>query len=231
MYPTLSLSSGSYTKQCIHLLALSALGKEARLVWCGIFTIPDLSHSRGDQSSFLTFSREWLLELTPSVMAAPHWLPPPLPCVSSPSSPLSSLNPLFTIRVECSCLESFWGLSRFLFHTHTQPCRFWIFSNIIHLYWFVCVYLIVRKAALHSELGCPFYVFGEFPTYEPSSCELSKMWTCIRMSNHISWFTCLVYIVTCVHPLQVVVLLCTVLYSIFISSPGCPEASIKATVI
>ena len=32
-------------------------------------------------------------------------------------------------------------------------------------------------------------------------------------SNYVSKFKCLAYIVTCVHPLQVVVLLCTLLYS------------------
>ena len=32
------------------------------------------------------------------------------------------------------------------------------------------------------------------------------------MSNHVSQFTCRVYIVTCMHPLQVAVLLCTSLY-------------------
>ena len=51
------------------------------------------------------------------------------------------------------------------------------------------------------------------PTYKPSSCELSKIQTCVRISNHIGQFTCLVYIVTCVQPLKVVVLLCTLLYS------------------
>ena len=50
-------------------------------------------------------------------------------------------------------------------------------------------------------------------TYEHSSCELSKMRTRVHVSNHVSWFTCLAYIVTCVHPLQVVVILCTLLYS------------------
>ena len=35
------------------------------------------------------------------------------------------------------------------------------------------------------------------------------MQTCVYMSSHISWFTFLAYIVTCEHPLPVVVLLCT----------------------
>ena len=39
------------------------------------------------------------------------------------------------------------------------------------------------------------------------------MQACIGMSNHISQFMCLVCMVMCVHPLQVVVLLCTLLYS------------------
>ena len=28
--------------------------------------------------------------------------------------------------------------------------------------------------------------YSKSPTYEPSSCELSKMWTCVHMSNHVS---------------------------------------------
>ena len=51
------------------------------------------------------------------------------------------------------------------------------------------------------------------PTYKPSSCELSKMRTCICLSSHVSQFTCLAYMVTCVHRPQVAVLLCTLLYS------------------
>ena len=61
----------------------------------------------------------------------------------------------------------------------------------------------MRKARQHSKSS----------TYEPSNCELSKMQTCICISNHISQFTCLVYIVTCMYLLQVVVLLYTLLYS------------------
>ena len=34
-------------------------------------------------------------------------------------------------------------------------------------------------------------IYGEFPTHELSICELSRMWTCIHMSNHINYFTCL----------------------------------------
>ena len=55
--------------------------------------------------------------------------------------------------------------------------------------------------------------YSKSPTYKPSSCELSKMRTCVCTSSHISQSMCLVYTVTCVHPLQVVVLLCTLLYS------------------
>ena len=51
--------------------------------------------------------------------------------------------------------------------------------------------------------------YNKFPTYEPSSCELSKSQMCVCISNLVSKFICLAYIVTCVHPLQVVVLLCT----------------------
>ena len=55
--------------------------------------------------------------------------------------------------------------------------------------------------------------YSKSPTHKLSSCKLSKMRTCVHMSNHVSEFTCLAYIVTCMHPLQVVVLLCTLLYS------------------
>ena len=39
-------------------------------------------------------------------------------------------------------------------------------------------------------------------TYKPSSCQLSKMSTGVRMSNHVSQLLRLACIVTCVHPLQ-----------------------------
>ena len=47
-------------------------------------------------------------------------------------------------------------------------------------------------------------------TYKPSNCELSKE---VTMHLHVEscQSTCLVYVVTCVHPLQVAVLLCTLL--------------------
>ena len=44
-------------------------------------------------------------------------------------------------------------------------------------------------------------LYNKSPTHQPS-CELSKMQTCVHMSNHVSQFTCLAYSVTCVHPLQ-----------------------------
>ena len=39
------------------------------------------------------------------------------------------------------------------------------------------------------------------------------MQMCVHMSSHVSQSTCLAYIVTCEHPLQVAVRLCTSLYS------------------
>jgi len=39
------------------------------------------------------------------------------------------------------------------------------------------------------------------------------MYACVCMSSHVSWFMYLAYIVTCVHPLPVVMLLCTLSYS------------------
>ena len=72
-------------------------------------------------------------------------------------------------------------------------------------------------------------------TFEPSSCELSRMRTRARLSSHVSKFTCLAYTVTHEHPLHVAVLLCTVLYreqqdGVCISSPGCLEARVNAMV-
>ena len=54
--------------------------------------------------------------------------------------------------------------------------------------------------------------------YKPSRCKLSKMGMCVHMSSHISLFTCLVFTVTCVHPLQVVILLYTLQYCVEYSS-------------
>ena len=62
---------------------------------------------------------------------------------------------------------------------------------------------------------------------------------CVHMSSHIRQLTCLAYIVMCVHPLQMVVLLCTLLNSAMQStvvrqlyfSPGCPEANVTAVVM
>ena len=81
-------------------------------------------------------------------------------------------------------------------------------------------------------------VCSKFPANEPSSCRLSKMWTWICMSNHVSWSVCLVY-TSHACPLPVAVLVytcCTVLFRgqkcrVLTSSPGCPEASRKAAVI
>lgn len=35
-----------------------------------------------------------------------------------------------------------------------------------------------------AELG--HFIYSKFPTYETSSCKLSKMQICIHMSNHVS---------------------------------------------
>ena len=45
---------------------------------------------------------------------------------------------------------------------------------------------------MNSSLLGTFW-YSKPPTYEPSNCELSKMWTCIRVSSHISgvhWHVC-----------------------------------------
>ena len=66
------------------------------------------------------------------------------------------------------------------------------------------------------------------PTYKPWSCKLSKMWTCVLMSNHIGKFTVLAHIVTHMHPLQVVVLLCTLWYSIELAKTMATHSSTLA---
>ena len=53
-----------------------------------------------------------------------------------------------------------------------------------------------------------YLLYGNSPTYESSSCELSMMQTCI----------CIVYIVMFMNPLEVVAFLCTLLYSM-VQSP------------
>ena len=74
------------------------------------------------------------------------------------------------------------------------------------------------------------------PTYKPSSCELSKMWMCIHMSNHISSCVLCTSSRACVlyEWLCFCVLYCTLLCkeqwcSIFISSTGCLEAKHKSS--
>ena len=79
-------------------------------------------------------------------------------------------------------------------------------------------------------------MYSKSRAYKPSSCELSEVHAYIPMSNHIGWFTCPVYTAMCGHPLQMAGLLCTLLcraqqYNVFISSLGCPEASIIAAVM
>ena len=76
--------------------------------------------------------------------------------------------------------------------------------------------------------------YSKSPTCEPSRCKVSKMWTCVCMSNYTLvhvWHTllhaCIFYKRLC---------FCIVLYrgqwySIFISSPGSLEASVKAAVM
>ena len=62
---------------------------------------------------------------------------------------------------------------------------------------------------------------------------------CVSISNHISQFLFLAYIVMDLHLLQVVVFLCTLLYStcrvqqysIFVSSPRYLKASVKAVLM
>ena len=50
-------------------------------------------------------------------------------------------------------------------------------------------------------------------THETSLCKLSTIRTCVGMSNYINQIACQVYIVMCMHPVQVMVLVCTLLYS------------------
>ena len=56
--------------------------------------------------------------------------------------------------------------------------------------------------------------YSKSPTDKPSSYKFSKMRTCAHMCNHVRQYVCLAYIVMWVHPLQVVVLLCALLYRV-----------------
>ena len=40
------------------------------------------------------------------------------------------------------------------------------------------------KSSVITCLRFPYVLLHKSPTYEPSRCELSKMWACVRMSNH-----------------------------------------------
>lgn len=92
---------------------------------------------------------------------------------------------------------------------------------------------------LFSSLRMPIRraEYSKSPTYQPSSFEPSKMLTCVHASNRVSQSWCLACTVRvhCVQVAVLCVLYCTVLYgvqqySISISSPGWPEASVKAMV-
>ena len=60
--------------------------------------------------------------------------------------------------------------------------------------------LISRYCSKSSVMNClrfPYFLLHKSPTYEPSSCELSKMRTCICMSNqklvHVSGIHCQIH--------------------------------------
>lgn len=101
-----------------------------------------------------------------------------------------------------------------------------------------CSYLRVylSNIQIFREVLSVLCVYSKPPIFEPSSCNLSRMGMCISMSNPMCQFTCLVYVVILYKWLHFCVLYCTVLhrvlqYSIFIPSPGCPKASVKAAVM
>ena len=52
------------------------------------------------------------------------------------------------------------------------------------------------------------------PSLEPSSCRHPNIWACFPVSDHAGQRVCLACTVTCVHPLQVVAVLCTSLYRV-----------------
>ena len=72
---------------------------------------------------------------------------------------------------------------------------------------------MTRNSETYSFYSFSTFYYRKSPTYKASGCELSKMQKCICTSDHVKQFTCLAYIVTYVHSLQVVVLLCTLLCS------------------
>lgn len=77
-------------------------------------------------------------------------------------------------------------------------------------------YMIIplNKGFYYNHL-CPLSMLTVSPLHMKFQvASFQKMQTCVPMSNHISWFTCVVYIIMCMHPLQTFVLLCTLLYTI-----------------
>lgn len=76
--------------------------------------------------------------------------------------------------------------------------------------------IVIRGHNSRVSLNAIFLITavqGTSPLMNIWSCKLSKMKTCILVSNHRSWFTCLLYIVMGVLPLEGVVLSCILLYS------------------
>ena len=73
-----------------------------------------------------------------------------------------------------------------------------------------CWVIILRLAQIKFSIFFLRLTTVKSPTYKLSSFEVLKMQTCFHVSNHV---TCLEHTVTCVHPLQVAVLLCTLMHS------------------
>lgn len=86
---------------------------------------------------------------------------------------------------------------------------------------------------------CDSHNQSECPACKSSSCELSKVQTCFHMSSYLSQLMCLstlsrvhtLYTWSCLSAPYSAILCSVRWYSFFVSSPGCPEASIKAAAI
>ena len=86
--------------------------------------------------------------------------------------------------------------------------------------WDVRIYDLKMESGLHIKFTCSsgqvlrcLYVNTVSPLHMNLQVANFQRCECVHMSNHVSQFTCLAYIVTCVRPVRVVVLLCTLLYS------------------
>ena len=126
---------------------------------------------------------------------------PRLPLSPPPSVPL--LLVLWPLVQVCDCCfagffscqfstDPFWSC-----HKHDPACLVLNFTLRLHRSWFLlCLYSVISRTSFFFQFNFHFILgYTISPsTYTPSSCKLSKMWTC---------------------PCMPAVVLCTVLFKVF----------------